>query len=409
VTPEAGFLIAFGQTLATMALYDDGHPARERVVDASYEALLDVMANHPSLCYSFLGGETVLGERALAEMAAWDWGARLTAAGIERIEVDADVSREAYLRFVDDVFRRVVGRNLDTSEAPQLVRPPIRFGLLRVGGTGGRGAGGGGNGTLGRTGRGPGSGLTLEEEIEAVGWIHQEVEGRGMIPMPEVEAVVRSLAFAMRNDERMLLPLLALRNYDEYTTTHACNVAVLAMGVSERLGLAPDEVRSFGVAGLLHDIGKIRIPRELLVKPGRFTDEERQMVQRHPVDGAKIILQRERGLGLAAVVAYEHHVYLNGGGYPELRFPRACHYASRIVHVCDIYDALGTDRPYRGAWEPEQALAYLEEQAGRELDPDVVRAFTEMVREAAIERIPYEAAGAVDLNAVLESASAPAS
>ena len=222
--------------------------------------------------------------------------------------------------------------------------------------------------------------------------------------MPEVEAVVRSLAFAMRNDDRMLLPLLALRNYDEYTTTHACNVAVLAMGVSERLGLAPDEVRSFGVAGLLHDIGKIRIPRELLVKPGRFTDAERKIVQRHPVDGAKIILQRERGLGLAAVVAYEHHIYLNGEGYPELRFPRACHYASRIVHVCDIYDALSTDRPYRSAWDPEQALAYLEEQSGRELDPDVVRAFAEMVREANIERIPFQAVGAVDLASVLQPA-----
>lgn len=393
MTPEAGFLIGLGQALSTMALYDEGHPARERAFDASYQALLDVMGGRSSLRYSFLGGETVVDDRPLVELGSWEWGGRLTGAGIQRIEVDPGVSRDVYIRFVDDVFRRVVGRPQDTAEAAQLVSSPIRFGLLQVGVRGGARPTPGGPGSGERVGRGSPSGLTLAEEIEAVGWIHREVQSQGLIPMPEVETVVRSLAHAMRQESRMLLPLLALRNYDEYTTTHACNVAVLAMGLSERLGLAPEEVRSFGVAGLLHDLGKIRIPRELLTKPGQFTSEERLVIQRHPVEGAKLILQRERGMGLAAVVAYEHHVYLNGGGYPELRFPRACHYASRIVHVCDIYDALSTDRPYRPAWEPERALRYLEEQAGREVDPDIVRAFVAMIREASVERIAYQSAG----------------
>jgi putative two-component system response regulator len=162
------------------------------------------------------------------------------------------------------------------------------------------------------------------------------------------------------------------------------------MGLSERLGLSPAEVRAVGVAGLLHDIGKIAIPYDLLVKPGRYTDDERKVIQRHPIEGAKMILERERGLGLAAVVAYEHHIFLNGQGYPAIRYARACHLASRIVHVCDIYDALCTDRPYRQAWEPDQALAYLQEQAGRELEPDLVRAFTEMVNDALMKRLPMD-------------------
>lgn len=188
----------------------------------------------------------------------------------------------------------------------------------------------------------------------------------------------------------MLVPLLQLKEYDQYTTTHACNVAVLSMALAERLGLAPAEVRAIGIAGMLHDIGKISIPRDLLVKPGRYTDEERAVVQKHPVEGAKMIMAKERGLGLAAVVAYEHHVYLNGGGYPSMRFPRAAHFASRIVHVCDIYDALTTNRPYRQAWEPEQALAYLVEQSGRELDPEIVKAFCEMITEAQVQRLALE-------------------
>jgi putative nucleotidyltransferase with HDIG domain len=243
--------------------------------------------------------------------------------------------------------------------------------------------------------------VTLAEEVTAIRWIHEEVERRGTIPMAEAEVIIHSLAAAMHQEEQMLVPLLVLKQYDQYTTTHACNVAVLAMGLAERLGLAPVEVRGIGVAGLLHDVGKVAIPHELLVKPGRYTEDERKVIQRHPVDGARMILQRERGLGLAAVVAYEHHIFLNGEGYPALKFPRACHYASRIVHVCDIYDALCTDRPYRQAWEPEQALSYLQEQSGRELDPEIVRAFTEMIGEALVKRL--------DMDKETETAAAAAS
>jgi putative nucleotidyltransferase with HDIG domain len=392
VRPEAGFLISLGQTLATMSLYNEGHPARQRALDASYDQLLALTADQSCMEYSFLGGETVAGTRPLVELGSWDWAAKLAAANVERIEIDSDVSRDSYDRFVDELFQRVSGRAADTAEARQMAHSPIRFGQLRVKGP----RPGlvesaeaieiaGGEGPLAP------AGLSLAEEVEAVGWIHGQIEAGSAIPMLEVELVARSLAAAMHGDGRVLLPLLQLKEYDQYTTTHALNVAVLAMALSERLGLGPAEVRSFGVSGLLHDIGKVKIPRDLLTKPGRFTDAERQIVQRHPVDGASLILERERGLGLAAVVAYEHHIFLNGGGYPARRYGRGCHYASRITHVCDVYDALCTDRPYRRAWPSSQALGYLEEQSGKELDPEVVRVFRKMVEEARVKRIPFQA------------------
>jgi hypothetical protein len=95
----------------------------------------------------------------------------------------------------------------------------------------------------------------------------------------------------------------------------------------------------------------------------------------HPVDGARLILQSEEDLDLAATVAYEHHIMLDGGGYPALHYRRECMLASRLVHVCDVYDALSTKRPYRDAWPSEKTLAYLEERAGTEFDPDLVAAF----------------------------------
>jgi putative nucleotidyltransferase with HDIG domain len=178
-----------------------------------------------------------------------------------------------------------------------------------------------------------------------------------------------------------MVPLLQLRDFDEYTTTHSLNVSVLAMALAEHLGLSPGDVRAFGVAGLLHDVGKVRIPKEILNKPGKLTDAERDVMNRHPAEGARIILERQDDLDLAAVVAYEHHIMIDGGGYPSFHYPRACHHASHLVHVCDVYDALRTRRPYRDAWPAEKVLTYIGERAGSEFEPDVARAFLRMMAE----------------------------
>jgi putative two-component system response regulator len=139
-------------------------------------------------------------------------------------------------------------------------------------------------------------------------------------------------------------------------------------------------VRAFGIAGLLHDIGKVQVPIEVLTKPGRFTDEERAVMNRHPVEGARIILRSAEQLDLPAVVAYEHHIMLNGGGYPAFRYRRDCHRASKLVHVCDVYDALRTHRPYREAWPQEKALTYLQDRGGTEFDSELVGWFVRMMR-----------------------------
>jgi len=193
--------------------------------------------------------------------------------------------------------------------------------------------------------------------------------------------VVRSLSVAMHGDQAMVMPLVRQRRYDEYTTTHSMNVCVLAMALSEWVGLGARDVRSFGVAGLLHDIGKIRIPADVLNKAGRLTPDEREAMNRHPVEGARIIVDAEENLDLAAVVAYEHHIMVNGGGYPRFDYPRDCHHASKMVHVCDVYDALRTNRPYRAAWNAPKVLQYVEERAGTEFDAETARNFVKMMKE----------------------------
>jgi putative nucleotidyltransferase with HDIG domain len=381
---SSSYLISLGQCLATMNLYSDGHPARERALDTSYDRLLRLLEGQSRFDASFVGAETVVGQRTVPELAGWDWAGRLADVGVERIEVDAGVTRDEYAGFVDELWRRTAGRSDGaSSEARQMVSGAIRFGPLLVRELTSAGV----EGATAVAGAFSGM-LSLRDEAATVEWIHGEVQESERLPMTEVETVVRSLSVAMQLERRMLLPLLDLKRFDQYTTTHACNVSVLAMGLAERLGLGREEVRSFGVAGLLHDVGKIKIPKEVLTKPGKLTDEERAIMNAHPVEGARIVMARERGLGLAAVVAYEHHVCIDGGGYPTFKFRRDCHYASRIVHICDVYDALCTNRPYREAWDPEKALTYLESRAGTEVDPEIIRVFCMMVRESIPIRQP---------------------
>ena len=223
--------------------------------------------------------------------------------------------------------------------------------------------------------------FALGEEADAFRWMQSEVQSGGTVPLLEAEAVVRSLSVAMHSDSHFVLPLLKLKEFDQYTTTHSLNVAGLSLGLAEALGCSPAETRAIGVAGLLHDIGKTRIPLDLFTKPGKLTDAERVIINQHPVDGARIILQSEEALDLAATVAYEHHIMIDGGGYPALHYNRECTTASRLVHVCDVYDALGTKRPYRDAWPSWKTTEYLEERAGREFDPEIVRAFLRTLSE----------------------------
>ncbi|MEE8361473.1 MAG: HD domain-containing phosphohydrolase, partial [Gemmatimonadales bacterium] len=209
------------------------------------------------------------------------------------------------------------------------------------------------------------------------------------LPLLEAEMVVRSLSTAMHGQDEIILPLLQLKAFDQYTTTHSTNVAVLAMALAEHIGLQGRDVRVMGVSGLLHDLGKVRIPKDILVKPGAFTDEERLVMQRHPGEGARIILGRDVRLEVPAIVAYEHHIMLNGGGYPAMHYARPTHIASRLVHVCDVYDALCTKRPYRDAWPSEKALALIEENTGDDFDPQFALPFVRLMRQQEIQRVRF--------------------
>ena len=369
------FLTALAQTVSAMSLYEEGHPARERAIDGALEAILRLQEEIPTPDFTFVGNEIVFQGRPLHALKRWGWGARLGAAGIQRLEFTGPVTREDLEVFLDDAWARITGASVSSAETRQTRPTVIRYGIVGIKRQGQRLEDG--------EGRGAGSGVTytLREEAEAVEWLHDELKEDGGLHLLEAEAIVRSLSVAMHGDQQFLIPLLRLKRFDQYTTTHAMNVSVLAMALAEFIGLGPKEIRAFGISGLMHDLGKVTIPADILNKPGKLTDEERKVMNNHTVAGAQIIIATEKHLDLAAVVAYEHHIKIDGGGYPTLRFPRPCHQASNLVHVCDVYDALRTRRPYRDAWERERVLGYLNEGSGTEFDAGLAQSLIRMMRQ----------------------------
>jgi putative nucleotidyltransferase with HDIG domain len=362
------FLTGFAQAVATMTLYRDGHPARERVIDSAYQALLDLQAKQSNTVFTFLGDEIILGKQPIRELKQWDWGPRLSNAGVQRLEFEPDVDREDFEEFLEEVLARLTVSAVGSAEARQMRKSRIKFGSVGV------------KGELENIEMQTATvNYSLGVEAETVRWLHQQVQDTSTLHLGEAEAVVRSLSVAMHGDRSLMIPLMKLREFDQYTTTHALNVSVLAMALAEYLGLGPKDIRAFGVSGLLHDIGKTRIPYDILTKPGKLEPHERAIMNNHTIDGARIIIETEEHLDLAAVVAYEHHIMIDGGGYPTMKYRRDCHYASKVVHVCDVYDALRTHRPYRAAWEAERVTSYIREKGGTEFDGEIANAFVTMM------------------------------
>jgi putative nucleotidyltransferase with HDIG domain len=309
---------------------------------------------------------------------------------VQRIEIDASPppSPEALERFIAVLQRKLVGgATAALTDAPS----GFRVGALGVAGVSDKGSGSDEvDAMLDELAQ-----IPLTAESAAVQWIHEQVANGAEVPFAEAELVVSSLAMAMQHEDGKVLPMLDILTFDQYATAHACNVATLTIGVAEQLGLSSGDARAIGTAALMHDIGNARVPAELLAKPGPLTDAEFALVQAHTLEGARMLSARGRGHALAATVAYEHHRWENGqGGYPVLQWPRKSHFASRVVHVCDMYDAMRTLRPYRSALSQADALRQLRERSGIEVQGEIVQALVDLLDHTPELRMPMEAAHA---------------
>jgi putative nucleotidyltransferase with HDIG domain len=419
-TGAVKFLSSLAQSLSTMMLYPREHPTWARAVDASFQHLMELQNENLLPQFSFIGTDVIYGQSPMHDMKDWPWAEKLAGVGVQRLELSAGVDREEYEEFLAEVLTRIVqsgaGGTVRDRGSHTSKRNSIKFGAVmvreeeglqeldgdgeesqgeRVAGaapqrrTPGMGSGGSSDGRGLKRGRGRGGQTPtdeaalpfgLEEEAGAVTWMYEQVATADSVPLVEADAVVRSLTVAMKGSSAMIIPLLRLKASDPYNAIHSINVAVLTMALAEFLGLGSRDVHEFGMAALLHDLGMARVPRDLLLKPIELTEEERTVIERHTTEGARIILSSDRRQELSACVAYEHHLRPDGSGYPHRLFRRPTHYASKLVRVCSVYNALRIERAHRQPYPPGRALVFIDERAGREFETDIATSFTHMMR-----------------------------
>ncbi len=191
--------------------------------------------------------------------------------------------------------------------------------------------------------------------------------------------VVEGLLDNLLQDPAAVLGLTAIKGHDDYTLNHSINVCILSLSLGSALGLDADELRSLGLAALLYDIGKVRIPEDVLSKAGPLTAEEWQMVKRHTEEGADLLKRIQLADKMPMIVAYEHHQRHDLMGYPDPANGAEQHLFSKIVAVCDAYDAMTTMRPFRREIRPDKALAVLMQGRGKAYDPGVTKALVAML------------------------------
>jgi putative two-component system response regulator len=206
-----------------------------------------------------------------------------------------------------------------------------------------------------------------------------------------LEAMVDERTRDLNEARSETLQLLAVAGEyrDDETSQHTERVGLMAADIGTRMGLSAESVVLLREAAPLHDIGKLAISDRVLLKPGRLTEPEQELMQTHTTLGARLLFgSRSPTLQLAGVVAESHHEWWDGHGYPQGLIGSDIPLVGRIVAVADVYDALTHDRPYKQAWPAEQAIALIRSSAGSQFDPGVVEAFLAIVGAAPGARAP---------------------
>jgi len=202
---------------------------------------------------------------------------------------------------------------------------------------------------------------------------HEARMGAAIEPDSFVPVVTEIVDSVTRHGDA-LISLSRLKSADEYTYMHSVAVCALMVSLGRTLGLSEEDCRQAGMAGLMHDIGKAGTPLEVLNKPGSLTDEEFQVIRRHPEIGEHML--RESGMKNEKVldVVRHHHEKMNGKGYPDRLQGEDITMLSRMGAVCDVYDAITSNRPYKAGWDPAESLARMASWKGQ-FDEDVLKAF----------------------------------
>ncbi|MBK7565060.1 MAG: HD-GYP domain-containing protein [Propionivibrio sp.] len=209
----------------------------------------------------------------------------------------------------------------------------------------------------------------------AVASMFQEARMGKAVDTDGAQKLVEEISDSISRNPGALISLARLKTADDYTYMHSVAVCALMIALSKQLKLDEKLTRSAGIAGLLHDLGKALMPMDVLNKPGKLTDEEFAIIKTHPEEGHKLLLGSTGADEMALDVVLHHHEKTDGSGYPKHFKDSEISLYAKMGAVCDVYDAITSNRPYKAGWDPAESLRKMAEWANGHFDPTVFQAF----------------------------------
>src|ERR671911_1172693 len=295
----------FASGVRAAQLYAAEHPLLTRNIEGLLAALNALHQRSPSVPIGIVGNELVVADTPMARTSAGmtELIKRLRDHKIERIAFERGITAAEAAAFIHAVA--ALGSKADGRERP-LQSAHIRAGRITA---------------EDKRSGGIASDMAAIRQlysnaVQQAETVWDSAESEGSPDMPAALQTVEGLADAVTQNRTALMALTAMRNYDNYTFTHMVNVSILTMGQARALGVDGRLLREFGLSALMHDIGKVRTPKEILNKPDKLTDDEFVIMRTHVVDGAEILRRTPEMPVLAPVVAFEHHLRMDGSGYP---------------------------------------------------------------------------------------------
>jgi len=340
-----------GAAIAMRALYAAGHPNVVRAVARSLQAVDEALAarRRDDITLLVVGNDLVVDQRPLHKASLYheQFVKALTRRGVERLTLARGLTSAECELFLEAM---AVGGAPQSSEH-------IVVGQVEV------------KAIAGLEGEEHPEKLTLEALDEARDAFTQLRQDR-RIALRRLDGIVWGLMDGLASATREVIPLAPLKSHDEYTFVHSVNVSLLTLAQARAFGIAGDKLHSIGLAAMLHDIGKLRVPLEVLNKPGKLEGDEWKLMMGHAEMGARQLCGIDGALPLAILVAYEHHMRFDGQpSYPRPRSPRPPNLASQMTSISDVFDAICTTRPYSQAKPKGVAIGILKNRAGTWHDP----------------------------------------
>jgi putative nucleotidyltransferase with HDIG domain len=358
----------FTASLRSAQLYSKGHPIIARNLESLSAALQLLHSLQPTIVIGLVADEVIVDDMPMAKADTMGpLVKRLQAGGVERITIDRGVKMQELVTFLD-AFTRVEQQGVGDAPSAFPAMTHIRVGRV----------------TIGQRIESSASDMATirrlyDDAVSVAGSVYDSAKTEGQPDASMARTMIDGLAQAVAQNRTALLALTTLKNYDNYTFTHMVNVSVLTMGQARGLGIDGPLLREFGLAALMHDIGKVRTPIDILNKPDKLTDAEFAIMKRHVLDGAEILRQTPEVPTLAPVVAFEHHLRIDGSGYPTGVKRAALNVGTMLCSIADVYDAMRSQRAYQLAFPTERILQVLKQADGRQFDQHLVRRFVQLI------------------------------